>query len=69
MIWTFWAWPLLAQATGDVVPGSVWEKYPLIALLAVVLFWQGHKMDKLTEAIKDLAVAHAQSAPLNRREG
>lgn len=62
----FWLFPLLLQAgdvvgAGSVVPEKVWFDYPLVALLAVVLFYQGRKMDKLADAVNSLVGAHMGS--------
>ena len=40
---------------------DLWEKYPLLAILAAVLFYQGKKMDALAKEIQDLAVTIAKT--------
>ena len=48
-------------ATEMTTSPDLWEKYPLLAILAAVLFYQGKKMDTLAKEIKDLAVTIAKT--------
>lgn len=48
-------------ATEMTTSPDLWEKYPLLAILAAVLFYQGKKMDALAKEIQDLAVTIAKT--------
>ena len=49
----------LAQAaatpSAPIVPDFLWRDAPIVAILALVLFYQGRKMDQLTVGIGALA--------------